>query len=53
MTEPRTQAAGGLWRLPVNARSHTSPLSPNRQRDQDCSFGLTRDTVHFIDQRGD
>ena len=32
MTEPRTQAADALWRLPVNARSHTSPLSPQQPR---------------------
>ena len=30
MTEPRTQAADALWRSPVNARSHLSPLSPLR-----------------------
>ena len=32
MTEARTQAAGALWRLPVNARSHTSPCRPRRTR---------------------
>jgi len=45
MTEPRTQAAGALWRLPVNARSHTSPLSPKRHSQEHCRSSCEAATI--------